>query len=701
MSFHKTVLTLASVSLLTPVIVTAQGVSRTSNPTSTLQPVMVYASRFEEKAADVSPQTTIITSNEILNSGSINVSDVLSRVAGLPSTINQDGSTNAVVDMRGFGDTASNNVVVLLDGVRISENEQVSARTSMIPLEIIDHIEVTHGGNSVLYGDGATSGTINIVTKKAIGEITVVSGGIASYAGFQSNLFHAREMGGSQLSVFARGLTSNGYRDGTSTREKSAGLNWTTNIDSTSVAGIRLISSWDKNMLPGPLPSIWLNSAPTRSDVPGYQYGSNTNTSSISLFGTKKINNAELTLDVSRREKSNDSNWRYDAKDVYTGYSPTLAPFPPIPVNTYSYGTSGTSSNTVSFNPRLKITDFALRDNTVVMGVDRSLTGRHILADFTNSYTPDTLNHTISQVHFKTQGFYLQDDWKINANDRVILGYRTQNYSESNAGTSNWYSSGSASASEFQYVRKINNALTGFVKSSQNFRLPNVDDNNSVNSDANWNPIHLMPQVSRDIDFGANYQAANWRSEVKVFRSNIRDEIAFDPSVNGGYGGNINYEPTKREGVSLRQTYQIDRSWDIRLNLHHVKATFTQGTYANNLVPNTARNSGNVQLGYQLDSVQKLTWMTRFSSDKFASGDFQNNQSKISGYWVHDMSYMYKHKDFSLTGTVNNIFNKQYTDLGIFKPYNSGDGYYYIPPYNLTVYPNPGRSFNLVGRYNF
>ena len=62
---------------------------------------------------------------------------------------------------------------------------------------------------------------------------------------------------------------------------------------------------------------------------------------------------------------------------------------------------------------------------------------------------------------------------------------------------------------------------------------------------------------------------------------------------------------------------------------------------------------------------------------------------------------MYKIKSFSLTGSINNIFNKHYTDLGIYKPYNSGDGYYYIPPYNMTVYPNPGRSFSVVGRYNF
>lgn len=406
---------------------------------------------------------------------------------------------------------------------------------------------------------------------------------------------------------------------------------------------------------------------------------------------------------MSRREKSNDSSYRYNAEDVYTGYSPTLSPAAPIS-NTYAFGTSQIKGNTQLFNPRLKVSDFLLNDNTLVMGVDRTLTGRNMNGSNTDSWFPDAMKNSTFQAHFKTQGYYLRDDWQINTNDRITLGYRSQHYSESNAGTSNWSSSGVASANEMQYTRKFNQSLVGYVKSSQNFRLPNVDDNSSVNSDASSNPIYLMPQVSRDIDIGLNYQTNNWRTEIKMFRSNIKNEIAYDPSVNWGYGGNINYDPTKREGVTLRQFYQLARDWDIKLNLHHVMATFTQNQYAGNIVPNTSRNNGNISIGYQLDSVQKLTFSTRFSSDKYASGDFVNDQAKVSGYVVHDLSYLYKRSNFSVIGSINNIFNKQYTDIGIFKPFGAAglyDNMYYIAPYNMTVYPNPGRNFSLSGRYNF
>jgi outer membrane receptor protein involved in Fe transport len=92
---------------------------------------------------------------------------------------------------------------------------------------------------------------------------------------------------------------------------------------------------------------------------------------------------------------------------------------------------------------------------------------------------------------------------------------------------------------------------------------------------------------------------------------------------------------------------------------------------------------------------------SRFSSDKYASGDFLNNQDKIAGYIVHDLSYGYRQNNFSLMASVNNILNKHYTDLGVFKPIAGSGDYYYISPYSMTVYPNPGRNVSLIGRYAF
>jgi iron complex outermembrane receptor protein len=59
-------------------------------------------------------------------------------------------------------------MVIVLDGVRLSENELSNAILSTIPIDSVERIEITRGGASVLYGDGATGGVVNIVTRRPV-----------------------------------------------------------------------------------------------------------------------------------------------------------------------------------------------------------------------------------------------------------------------------------------------------------------------------------------------------------------------------------------------------------------------------------------------------------------------------------------------------------------------------------------------------
>ena len=78
------------------------------------------------------------------------------------------GSPNQQVDMRGFGIFGDQNTLILLDGQRISENEQTTVNWAAIPLSAIERIEIMRGSGAVLYGAGATGGTINIITKAPV-----------------------------------------------------------------------------------------------------------------------------------------------------------------------------------------------------------------------------------------------------------------------------------------------------------------------------------------------------------------------------------------------------------------------------------------------------------------------------------------------------------------------------------------------------
>jgi len=670
---------------------------------STLPPITVYASRFEEVRSNALPHTSIVTADEILKSGASNVSEVLSRVAGLPLRLNLDGSTNAVVDMRGFGDTASNNIVVLLDGVRLSEHEQSMARTSMIPIEAISHIEISKTGNSVLYGDGANGGTINIITRKNVGQLTVVSGGLASYSGLHSGLYHSTDLQDSSLSLFARQYASDNYRRNSRGTEISAGTSWSKRIDSQTDIGARFFVNRERNKLPGSLPSIWLHSAPRESQVPGYNWDAAVDSHSLTLFGKKKIDDIELAVDWNQRSRRNSDVYSYDAYNVFSGYR--------YDDWRQSRGNSSSQADIQTLSPRLKISNFIIARNTLQIGYDWHKTSKEGLAHLTFGCSSGSLSSlcgnggtdaggNTNRLDHQSRGLYFRNTLELSNKDRIVFGHRRESYSQTRTndygyGPSTFNAKGTTSASELEYARNFQPHLTGFVRLSRNFRIPNADDNNNVAyAPPLFNePLLLRVQASQDIDLGLIHRSGLLQTEARYFRSHVKNEIGYDPS-GCGYACNVNFDPTRREGIHLRQRLELAQAWTLRANFHFIKARFVEGRYAGNDVPSVPAITGQLSMDYHLNPNHQLTLTTRGAQSRFMSGDFENSQTRTAGYAVQDLSYFYKRKNWSVVASVLNLTNKQYADTGIYKPS-------YTSPYQLTLYPNPGRSFSLSSRYAF
>ena len=675
------------------------GNSAISESTSPVPSITVHASRFEEKLADALPQTSVVTAAEIQKSGASNVSEVLSRVAGVTTRLNLDGSTNAVIDMKGYGDTASNNIVILLDGVRLSEQEQAMARTSMIPLEAIDHIEITKTGNSVLYGDGANGGSINIITRKNVGNLTVVSGGLASYAGYQSGIYHSQALESSELSLFVRQYASDNYRQNSRGTELSAGTSWIKHIDAQADIGARFFSSRERNKLPGALPSIALSNSPRETQVPGYNWDAAVDANSLTLFGNKKIHDVELAIDLNKRSRRNSDSYSYDAYNVYAGYH--------YDDWRQSYGSSSSQADTQSVSPRIKISNFLVAHNVLQMGYDSLKTtkdgqafltfgcGSGSTSSLCNNGGGDAGGNTYQLVH-QSKGLYFRDIFDLSSTDRVVMGYRSESYSQNRTidyggGPSALSTSGTAHASEFEYSRNFQPHLTGYLRFSRNFRIPNADDNSNVIYAPN--PVPLRVQTTQDMDVGLNYQSGPVSTEASYFRSHTKNEIGYDPS-GCGYACNVNYDPTKRDGINIRQKLVLSKGFALRANLQYVNARFVEGVYSGKNIPGVAAFSGSLSLDYQLSTKEQISLTTRWAENRYTSGDFHNSQAQLPTYAVEDLSYFYREKNWSVVASVINLTNKKYTDTGIYKPS-------YTSPYNLTVYPNPGRSFSLSGRYAF
>jgi iron complex outermembrane receptor protein len=112
---------------------------------------------------------TLVTEEDIRRSGARTVGEVLETVAGFEVLHDSLGRGRIVVRgiPAGLAGGGSENVLVLLNGLRLNENLTggATAVNLDIPVENIKRIEITRGPGSVLHGPGAFLGVVNIVTE--------------------------------------------------------------------------------------------------------------------------------------------------------------------------------------------------------------------------------------------------------------------------------------------------------------------------------------------------------------------------------------------------------------------------------------------------------------------------------------------------------------------------------------------------------
>ena len=201
-------------------------VQSAENEVPLMDKVIVTASRQEEKVASVPANVTVISAQEIQDSPAETVPELLRTTPGIVVNDITGNGRNITVDLRGFGETASLNTLLLIDGRRINQPDLSGVDWTLIPKDRIQQIEIIYGGRgSVLYGDNATGGVINIITKK--GEGLHFSGGVTA-GNYQTLLTRLAASGSVKNFSYALNTnyqTSDGYRDNSGTDAKDVGLN--------------------------------------------------------------------------------------------------------------------------------------------------------------------------------------------------------------------------------------------------------------------------------------------------------------------------------------------------------------------------------------------------------------------------------------------------------------------------------------------
>jgi vitamin B12 transporter len=127
-----------------------------------LEPVVVSATRIEQKLSDVIPSATVITRDEIERSQAPTLIDLIQGQPGVEIGRNGGPGTVASIFMRGQD---SKNVAVFIDGIPVQRDAIGGLKLVDIPPSQIEKVEILRGNMGAIYGESAVGGVINIYTR--------------------------------------------------------------------------------------------------------------------------------------------------------------------------------------------------------------------------------------------------------------------------------------------------------------------------------------------------------------------------------------------------------------------------------------------------------------------------------------------------------------------------------------------------------
>ena len=655
----------------------------------------VTAPRFPDDARKLPANITVLSAEDIAKSAARTVPDLLAEQVGI--TLKDFFGNNAAVtsvDMRGFGVTGGQNTLILLDGRRITDIDLSSVQWSSVPLSSIERIEILRGTGSVLYGDGASAGVINIVTRSPLqpGVHAEMHGRIGSYNTLESQFTGsvATERFGFNASVY--GFSSDGYR----LNNRNEQTNYTANMrwaGASSTIDLRLGTDRQDVRLPGARrvqPSIGLDEYSTdrRGAQTPLDYASRDGARAGLTLG-HRIGETELSMGIDYRDKDQRSYFDQAGFPVYRA----------------------DELNVASLTPRARI-PFQLGSTAHRLTIGMDLHRWRYERRSTN--LPENVGQPINRVHISqnNSAFYLQDAIQLTAATGLTLGWRGERMRVSASDVADPAAPGfffntaapQAAAAQRQNAWEIGlkHALSpnwsGFARAARSYRFVNVDEiyENDLFFNAQFQILRPQHSVTREI--GSDWRRGPVSVRAALFHTDVTDEIHLDPFTTGV--GNTNLPPSRRQGIELSGTWQTTSALRFTAGYAYTDARFVQGVLPGSpfaIGTNLAITGKKVPLvpqhklnaGFSWDAAPKtrISGSLAYVSSQFMDNDEPNTLgNKIPAYTVVDLKATRDFGKVRIGFAVNNLFDEKYYNYAVRSAFT---------PDRYAVYPLPGRTLGL------
>ncbi|QJD98818.1 TonB-dependent receptor [Massilia forsythiae] len=617
--------------------------------------IVVTGARFPSADGLQPIGATVISQDDIRRAGVNDVNSAIRKIGGVFGRQSLDSSPDFALDLRGFGTNSAQNLVIMVDGVRLNENELANSVLSTIPIDTVERIEITRGGSSVLYGEGATGGVIQVFTRRARDE--GMHGSVFAEAGcFRQHdvrvaLSQVTGDISADLAVARQG--SDNYRENADFDQRNFSLGLQTRYIGGR-AGIRVESAQQQSRFPGSL-SLEQFEANPRQSLTQKDFGS-LNTTRTSAFAEYRLGAVDLAAELSHRERNVRSNYLsgdFSSVGAYDGRQD-------------------------QFSPRARwLGEAGGMLNEAVAGVDLTRWVRKTTSDYSRA-----------DARQKSKALYLRDELRFDsAHDaRLALGARRELFdkdtSDALAGSLPESRAQAQNAWDAQLSVKPMPLLTVYGKAGQSYRVANVDENGyRASADI------LKPQTSHDLELGASFGDAVRKVTARVFRHKLRDEIFFDPTL-APFGFNTNLDPTRRQGVEIDADSVVTGAWHASAHVQHVNASFTDGPDAGRELVLVPKNVVTARLAWQPGNGQSADVGAQWVDRQRYGSDFSNTcDARMPSYVTFDGRYAVKAGPWEIALSGLNLADRRY--------FSNAFGCRY------GIYPSDGRQLKLSARYDF
>ena len=582
-------------------ILLLSNLSISQDQTTNLDEVVVLSTKIDLPFSKNFRTVKIISSEDIKNSPVTNVSDLLQEITGIDVRRRGAGGVQGDLYIRGGG---FDQTLLLVDGMKMDDAQTGHHTLNMIlPLYLIERIEIIKGPAARIFGQNAFNGAINIVTKEFEGEKRTVNLNLneLSYGSFeQKNISLSTKIIGEKIKslISYSGNRSDGYRHNTDFKKNNYFIKTSFNSNNSP---IDIIASFTENKFG----ANGFYASPSATE----QYEE----TQASLLGvTTTINSEKLSITPKLYWRRGQDEYIYirDNPSVYRNLHKT---------NKVSAELSG------SYFSNSGVTGFGLDLSTV--NISSNNLGEH--------------NRTTVNL-FADHTFKLLDQ-KLVVSPGIALSYFSDMSFHSFPGIDLGYNV----SSNFKLYSNI----------GKTYRIPTYTDLYYSDRTTVGNE-NLNPESATSTEFGLKYNTSNFKFSTALFNRNAKNIIDYVKQNEDDLWKAINIGSLSTSGFEVDMSYRFKSSYSLS-NDNSISIGYTSikdDNYVSDI--NFSKYSLN-SLKHHFISKFNLNYIKNINHSiiyKYAERSDQSN------YSVLDSKIRYKKGVFIY---VNNILDEIYSETNL------------------------------------